>query len=51
MNLDPNKEHTDNELWDSLEKSYLKSFVTNLNGGLDYSLEEGGANIRRVGNI
>ncbi|KAG8182125.1 hypothetical protein JTE90_002619 [Oedothorax gibbosus] len=45
MNLDPNKKHTDDELWDSLEKSYLKSFVASLNEGLDYDLEEGGANI------
>lgn len=46
MNLDPNKEYTDDEIWDSLEKSYLKPFVTNLNEGLDYNLEEGGTNIR-----
>ncbi|KAG8182122.1 hypothetical protein JTE90_002616 [Oedothorax gibbosus] len=45
MNLDPNNEHNDDELWNSLEKSYLKSFVSSLSEGLDYKLEEGGANL------
>ncbi|GFU64973.1 multidrug resistance-associated protein 1 [Trichonephila clavipes] len=45
MNLDPNNEHSDGEIWESLEKSYLKTFVSNLNEALEYNVEEGGANL------
>ncbi|XP_055943741.1 uncharacterized protein LOC129974949 isoform X1 [Argiope bruennichi] len=45
INLDPNNEHSDDQLWDSLEKSYLKTFVSNLNEGLEYEIEEGGSNL------
>ncbi|XP_055945271.1 multidrug resistance-associated protein 1-like isoform X2 [Argiope bruennichi] len=45
INLDPNNEHSDDEIWESLEKSYLKNFVSNLNEGLEYNIEEGGANL------
>ncbi|GIX77997.1 multidrug resistance-associated protein 1 [Caerostris extrusa] len=45
MNLDPNNEHRDEEIWASLEKSYLKTFVSNLSEGLEYDIEEGGTNL------
>ncbi|CAL1293333.1 unnamed protein product [Larinioides sclopetarius] len=45
INLDPNNEHSDDEIWESLEKSYLKTFVSNLSEGLEYNIEEGGANL------
>ncbi|XP_055943743.1 multidrug resistance-associated protein 1-like [Argiope bruennichi] len=45
INLDPNNEYSDDQLWESLEKSYLKTFVSNLQEGLEYEIEEGGSNL------
>ncbi|GBN59105.1 Multidrug resistance-associated protein 1 [Araneus ventricosus] len=45
INLDPNNEYSDDQIWESLEKSYLKTFVSNLSQGLEYDIEEGGANL------
>ncbi|GIY00679.1 multidrug resistance-associated protein 1 [Caerostris extrusa] len=45
MNLDPNDEHSEDEIWASLEKSYLKTFVLNLNEALEHDIEEGGSNL------
>ncbi|CAL1293324.1 unnamed protein product [Larinioides sclopetarius] len=45
INLDPNSEYGDDQIWESLEKSYLKTFVSNLSEGLEYNVEEGGANL------
>ncbi|GBO21457.1 Multidrug resistance-associated protein 1 [Araneus ventricosus] len=45
INLDPNNEYSDDQIWDSLEKSYLKTFMSNLSEGLEYNVEEGGANL------
>ncbi|CAL1293325.1 unnamed protein product [Larinioides sclopetarius] len=45
INLDPNNEYGDDQIWQSLEKSYLKTFVSNLSEGLEYNVEEGGANL------
>ncbi|KAG8182126.1 hypothetical protein JTE90_002620 [Oedothorax gibbosus] len=45
MNLDPNNAHTDDEIWTSLEKSYLKPFASGLAEGLNFQLEEGGSNL------
>ncbi|CAL1261487.1 unnamed protein product [Larinioides sclopetarius] len=44
MNVDPNNEYKEEEIWESLDKAHLKTFVSNLNEGLEYDLEEGGAN-------
>ncbi|VDM53213.1 unnamed protein product [Angiostrongylus costaricensis] len=45
FNLDPFQRNNDDEIWRSLELSHLKDFVSGLQGGLDYSINEGGENI------
>ncbi|KAJ1363018.1 hypothetical protein KIN20_022767 [Parelaphostrongylus tenuis] len=45
FNLDPFRRNSDDEIWKSLELSYLKQFVSGLQGGLEYSISEGGENI------
>uniref|UniRef100_A0A0N4ZVZ5 ABC transmembrane type-1 domain-containing protein n=1 Tax=Parastrongyloides trichosuri TaxID=131310 RepID=A0A0N4ZVZ5_PARTI len=44
FNLDPRGIQTDEEIWDALEKTNLKSTVSSLPGGLDYKIEENGSN-------
>lgn len=44
-NLDPFNKFTDQQLWHSLELAHLKDFVQGLEGGLDYSISEGGCNL------
>ena len=46
MNLDPFDKHSDEELWNALEVSHLRKFVSGLNGGLMYPVAEGGENLR-----
>ncbi|XP_033647740.1 ATP-binding cassette sub-family C member 9-like [Asterias rubens] len=43
-NLDPLKEKSDHELWESLEIAQLKDVVAELEGGLDALVTEGGEN-------
>jgi ABC-type multidrug transport system fused ATPase/permease subunit len=43
-NLDPFNEHSDQELWEALSMVNLKSYIENLNGGLDSAVEENGSN-------
>lgn len=46
MNIDPLENHSDNELWNALEKSHLKEFVSEkLAGGLEAEISEGGSNL------
>uniref|UniRef100_A0A158PA92 ABC-type glutathione-S-conjugate transporter n=1 Tax=Angiostrongylus cantonensis TaxID=6313 RepID=A0A158PA92_ANGCA len=45
FNLDPFERNNDDEIWRSLELSHLKDFVSGLQGGLNYSISEGGENI------
>jgi ABC-type multidrug transport system fused ATPase/permease subunit len=45
MNLDPFSKHSDQELWQVLELSNLKSFVNDLEKGLLHEISEGGENI------
>ncbi|UYV60328.1 hypothetical protein LAZ67_1000843 [Cordylochernes scorpioides] len=45
-NLDPFGTHPDSALWTALEHAHLKSFVSNLPEGLQYSVAEGGSNLR-----
>ena len=40
-----NRETTEEEMWQALEKSQAKSFVLEKNGGLDAEIEEGGRNL------
>ena len=46
MNLDPFNKHTDEELWNVLEVTHLKNFVTGLEKGLHHAILEGGENVR-----
>ncbi|XP_071507088.1 ATP-binding cassette sub-family C member 5-like [Diadema antillarum] len=43
-NLDPFDEHTDEELWQSLEKSYMKERISALDQQLEAPVTEGGDN-------
>ena len=46
LNLDPFNKYTDDQLWHVLEVSHLKNFVSGLNEGLQYTIAEGGENLR-----
>ena len=46
LNLDPFDEYSKDEIWQTLEHAHLKSFVENLDGGLDHECSEGGENLR-----
>ncbi|XP_071497740.1 ATP-binding cassette sub-family C member 5-like [Diadema antillarum] len=43
-NLDPFREHSDKELWEALERSYMKDKIRQLESGLDAPVTEGGDN-------
>jgi len=45
MNLDPVKQFTDSQLWETLKMSHLENFVTNLKEGLEHEITEGGENV------
>ena len=45
-NLDPFNRHTDEELWNALEVAHLKNFVTGLEKGLQFTILDGGENLR-----
>uniref|UniRef100_H2YLY5 Multidrug resistance-associated protein 1 n=1 Tax=Ciona savignyi TaxID=51511 RepID=H2YLY5_CIOSA len=45
MNLDPFEEYRDSELWDALEHSHLKDYVTSLSEKLEHEVTEGGENL------
>jgi len=45
FNLDPFNLHTDVDLWDALEKSNMKQFVEEFDGGLDSFVSEYGENL------
>ena len=44
-NLDPFDTYSDDELWNVLELSHLKSFVKTLETGLEHKISEGGENL------
>ncbi|KAI3682952.1 hypothetical protein L1987_83352 [Smallanthus sonchifolius] len=44
FNLDPFNEHSDVELWEALERSYLKNAIVRNPFGLDAEVSEGGEN-------
>jgi len=46
MNLDPFDAHSDDQLWDALEHSHLKTFVSSLKDKLEHEVAEGGENLR-----
>ena len=45
QNLDPFNKYRTEAIWDALELSNLKSFVSALPGGLDHNVSEGGDNV------
>ncbi|CAG9533665.1 unnamed protein product [Cercopithifilaria johnstoni] len=45
FNVDPNNEFTDDQIWMSLGKTYLKDMVSSLDQKLDSPVTEGGRNI------
>ena len=48
MNLDPFDKHSDDDIWDALEHSHLKNFVSALPAKLEFLVTEGGENLRWV---
>ncbi|GFU28737.1 multidrug resistance-associated protein 1, partial [Nephila pilipes] len=44
-NLDPFSSYSDEALWQSLDQSHLKSFVSTLEKGLEHEISEGGENL------
>ena len=45
-NLDPYGQHTESDIWESLENSYLKDYISGLGLGLDLECGEDGSNMR-----
>lgn len=45
MNLDPFNLHSDSEIWEALERSHLKYFVSLLKMGLNHEIVENGENL------
>lgn len=43
-NLDPFGEHSDQDLWEALERSHLKNHISLLSGGLSFEVAQGGDN-------
>lgn len=48
FNLDPFDEYNDEELWKTLDVTHLKTYVSDLEGGLQHEVSEGGSNLRFV---
>ena len=46
FNLDPFDQYSDEELWKALDVTHLKTYVSNLEEGLQHEVTEGGANLR-----
>lgn len=46
MNLDPFNQHSDEDIWRSLELAHLKNFVSSLPDKLNHECAEGGENLR-----
>ena len=46
MNLDPFDQYSDPDVWRALESAHLRAFAASLTGGLEYTVAEGGENLR-----
>ena len=46
INLDPGEKYSDEKIWKALELANLKTYVSSLNSGLQYQVDEGGSNFR-----
>ena len=44
-NLDPFGNYSDQEIWDALARANMKSYISELDGGLDAEVAEGGENL------
>jgi len=45
MNLDPFSAYSDQQIWAALEQAHLKTYVTDLDLGLQHEVQEGGENL------
>ncbi|CAB3994040.1 multidrug resistance-associated 1-like, partial [Paramuricea clavata] len=45
FNLDPFGQYSDEQLWKALDVTHLKTYVSNLEDGLQHAVSEGGANL------
>ena len=45
LNLDPFSKYTSEAIWEALELSNLKNYISSLPGGLDHVVSEGGDNL------
>uniref|UniRef100_A0AC35TYJ0 Multidrug resistance-associated protein lethal(2)03659 n=1 Tax=Rhabditophanes sp. KR3021 TaxID=114890 RepID=A0AC35TYJ0_9BILA len=45
FNLDPFEVHTDDDIWKSLQLTYLDAYVTSLPNKLEYQIQESGSNL------
>lgn len=48
INLDPFERFSDNDLWEVLEKTYLKDLVSSFESGLNFECSEGAENLRFI---
>ncbi len=46
MNLDPDEERSDEEVWGALQQAHLESFIRGLPEELGFVCSEGGENLR-----
>ena len=46
VNLDPFELYSDEDVWRALESAHLRNFVSGLTEKLEYSIAEGGENLR-----
>ena len=42
---DPFGSYSDGDVWSALEHAHLKTYVSNMKGGLDFEVNEGGENL------
>lgn len=46
FNLDPLNKYSDEEIWTALHLSHLKDYISSVKGGLEFTVTEGGSNMR-----
>jgi ABC-type multidrug transport system fused ATPase/permease subunit len=45
MNLDPQDQHSDEDIWQALEHAHLKDFLLDSSHNLEFDCGEGGQNL------
>ena len=48
MNLDPQDQHSDEDIWQALEHAHLKDFLLDSSQNLEFDCGEGGQNLRYI---